>query len=30
LVGDSMTITRKQLNHIKGLALELEKGDYHA
>jgi len=24
-VGDSMTITRKQLNHIKTLAAELEK-----
>lgn len=28
MVGDSMSITRKQLNHIKVVAAELEAGSY--
>lgn len=28
MVGDSMSITRKQLNHIKQVAAELEAGSY--
>lgn len=29
LVKDSMTITRKQMNHIKQVAMELEASDYN-
>lgn len=28
LVGQSMSVTRKQMNHIKQVAMEIEKGDY--
>lgn len=29
LVGESMSITRKQMNHIKQVAMELESGKYN-
>lgn len=29
LVGQSMSITRKQMNHIRQVALELENGGYN-
>lgn len=29
LVGQSMSITRKQMNHIRQVAMELEAGEYN-